>query len=143
MHYKKLTRGLVAHQQALDAFQMSSGSPYDDLLAYREQPTDAERVWLVAAFDSLVATTTDYWALNERIAKTRARKTVLLAVLEHPEILRCTITRRNWRPVSGCANGMSALGCARSTAPRAWDTFCAVAGGYHAQIGDRLLSLHP
>ncbi len=85
-HYKKLTPWVAAHQQALDAFLHEFWSFYDDLLAYREQPTDAERVRLVAAFDSLVATTTDYWALNERIAKTRARKTVLLAVLEHPEI---------------------------------------------------------
>src|SRR5262249_39390420 len=38
------------------------------------------------AFDSLFATTSDYWALNERIAKTRSKKAALLLVLSHPEI---------------------------------------------------------
>lgn len=85
-HYKKLTPALASHRQALDRFLSDFWSFYDDLLAYREQPTDAERERLAAAFDTLVATKTDYWALNERIAKTRARKAVLLAVLEHPEI---------------------------------------------------------
>jgi hypothetical protein len=43
-------------------------------------------VRLAAAFDTLWSTTSDYWALNERIAKTRAKKAALLLVLEHPEI---------------------------------------------------------
>lgn len=85
-HYKKLTPALAAHRQALDAFLDKFWSFYDDLLVYREQPTLDEQVRLAAAFDTLFATTTDYWALNDRIAKTRARKQVLLAVLDHPEI---------------------------------------------------------
>jgi hypothetical protein len=85
-HYKKLTPAIAAHRTALHAFLDDFWSLYDDLLAYREQPTDAERVRLTAAFDTLVATKTDYWALNDRIAKTGARKTALLAVLSHPEI---------------------------------------------------------
>lgn len=85
-HYKKLTPMVAAHRQALDDFLDDFWSFYDDLLAYREQPTATERVRLDAAFDTLCATKTDYWALNDRIAKTRARKNVLLAVLEHPEI---------------------------------------------------------
>ncbi len=138
-HYKKLTPWVAAHQQALDAFLHEFWSFYDDLLAYREQPTDAERVRLVAAFDSLVATTTDYWALNERIAKTRARKTVLLAVLEHPEI-----------PLHNNAAELAARQRVRkrdvSFGPRTIDPgvgYVPVAGGYHAQIGDQFLSLHP
>ena len=85
-HYKKLTPTIAAHRQALGRFLDDFWLLYDGLLAYREQPTAAERARLTAAFDTLVATTTDYWALNDRIAKTRARKSVLLAVLEHPEI---------------------------------------------------------
>jgi hypothetical protein len=38
-------------------------------------------VRLAAAFDTLFATRTDYWALNDRIAKTRAKKMALLLVL--------------------------------------------------------------
>jgi hypothetical protein len=56
------------------------------VLAYREQPDEAERVRLEAAFDRLFARVTGYDALDARIAKTRANKLALLQVLEHPEI---------------------------------------------------------
>lgn len=85
-HYKKLTPAIAAHRTALDDYLDDFWAFYADLLAYREQPTATERVRLTAAFDTVFATTTDYWALNDRIAKTRARKAVLLAVLAHPEI---------------------------------------------------------
>jgi hypothetical protein len=85
-HYKKLSPTIATHGQTLDCFLEQFWLFYDELLAYREQPRAAEQVRLAAAFDTLFATTTDYWALNERIAKTRARKAVLLAVLSHPEI---------------------------------------------------------
>ncbi len=85
-HYKKLTPWVAAHRVALDAFQEQFWEFYADLLAYREQPSPTERVRLAAAFDTLVATSTDYWALNDRIAKTRAKKAALLLVLDHPEI---------------------------------------------------------
>jgi len=85
-HYKKLTPWVAAHRTALDAFLEQFWDFYGELLAYRDQPSAAERVRLAAAFDSLFATTTDYWALNDRIAKTRAKKGALLLVLSHPEI---------------------------------------------------------
>jgi hypothetical protein len=85
-HYKKLTPWVSSHRQALDAFLEQFWDFYDELLLYREQPSASERARLEAAFDSLFATTTDYWALSERIAKTRAKKAALLLVLEHPEI---------------------------------------------------------
>jgi hypothetical protein len=85
-HYKKLSPTIAHHRQVLDHFLDDFWSFYDDLRAYQAQPTVAERVRLDAAFDTLFATTTDYWALNDRIGKTRSRKAVLLAVLAHPEI---------------------------------------------------------
>jgi hypothetical protein len=85
-HYKKLTPWLDAHREALSAFLKDFWDFYDDLLLYRQQPTRDERVRLSAAFDQLFATTTEYWALNDRIAKTRAKKAALLLVLDHPEI---------------------------------------------------------
>lgn len=85
-HYKKLTPWVDAHRVALDDFLSQFWEFYDELLAYRNHPTPTERVRLVAAFDSLFATETDYWSLNDRIAKTRAKKGALLLVLEHPEI---------------------------------------------------------
>jgi len=86
-HYKKLTPWVEAHRAALDDFLTDFWDFYDELLAYRAHPSAAERVRLAAAFDTLFATRTDYWALNDRIAKTRAKKTALLLVLDHPEIL--------------------------------------------------------
>jgi hypothetical protein len=85
-HYKKLTPWVAAHRAALDAFLRDFWDFYDELLVYRDHPTAAERVRLAAAFDTLFATRTDYWALNDRIAKTRAKKPALLLVLDHPEI---------------------------------------------------------
>ena len=85
-HYKKLTPWVAAHRVALEAFLTQFWAFYDELLAYRARPTPAERVRLAAAFDTLFATSTDYWALNDRIAKTRAKKGALLMVLDHPEI---------------------------------------------------------
>lgn len=143
-HYKKLTPAIAAHRQALNVFLDDFWSLYDDLLAYREQPTDAERVRLTATFDTLVATTTDYWALNDRIAKTRARKAVLLAVLEHPEI-----------PLHNNAAELAARQRVRkrdvSFGPRttegvtAWDTFMSLADttrklgvSFYSYINDRI-----
>jgi len=85
-HYKKLTPWITAHRVALDEFLTDFWDFYDELLAYRDRPTAEERVRLAAAFDTLFATRTDYWALNDRIAKTRAKKTALLLVLSHHEI---------------------------------------------------------
>jgi hypothetical protein len=85
-HYKKLTPWVTAHRTALDDFLSQFWDLYGELLAYRDQPSAAERVRLAAAFDNLFATETDYWALNDRIAKTRAKKGALLLVLWHPEI---------------------------------------------------------
>jgi hypothetical protein len=85
-HYKKLTPWVAANRVALDAFLTDFWDFYGELLAYRDRPTAEERVRLAAAFDTLFATRTDYWALNDRIAKTRAKKTALLLALSHPEI---------------------------------------------------------
>ena len=56
------------------------------MLAYREQPTPEKRTLLEANFDALFSTVTGYTALDERIAKSRAKKTALLRVLDHPDI---------------------------------------------------------
>jgi hypothetical protein len=85
-HYKKLTPVVSQHRQWLDDFLDDFWKFYDDLLAYRVQPTPAERTRLAAAFDTLFTTVTGYQALDQRIAMTRAKKASLLMVLEHPEI---------------------------------------------------------
>jgi Transposase IS66 family len=85
-HYKKLSPVLEPHRAALDTFLKDYWAFYHRLLAYRCAPTSDERARLERAFDSLFATTTGYWALDDRIAKTRAKQAELLQVLDHPEI---------------------------------------------------------
>ncbi len=85
-HYKKLTPCVALHQQHLDNFLKQFWGYYHDLRRYQEQPTAVERARLETAFESLFATCTGYWALDQRIALTRAKKAQLLQVLAHPEI---------------------------------------------------------
>jgi len=85
-HYKRLEPCVPHHRLALEKFRQQFWEFYDQLLAYREQPSPAEKVRLAAEFDTLFSTVTGYQALDERIAKTKLKKTSLLMVLEHPEI---------------------------------------------------------
>ena len=59
---------------------------YAQLLAYRTQPKLEEAARLERAFETVFTTVTGYNALDERIAKTHAKKGCLLMVLTHPEI---------------------------------------------------------
>lgn len=85
-HYKKLLPVVAVHREVLDTFLTDFWDYYGELLAYREHPTAAERQRLGAAFDTLFGRKEGYWALDERIALTRAKKASLLMVLAHPEI---------------------------------------------------------
>lgn len=85
-HYKKLTPYVAQHRQVLEEFLESFWVYYDELLRYRQAPTRKERERLAAKFDALFSTQTGYDALDDRIAKTQAKKDYLLMVLEHPEI---------------------------------------------------------
>jgi len=85
-HYKKLTPYVAQHRQVLEEFLASFWAYYDELLRYRQAPTRKEREQLAAQFDALFSTQTGYDALDDRIAKTQAKKDYLLMVLEHPEI---------------------------------------------------------
>ena len=85
-HYKKLTPSVPHHRRLLDDFLERFWTFYDALLTYRQQPTAAEHARLAVEFDGLFSTVTGYRALDERIAKTQAKKVCLLMVLEHPEI---------------------------------------------------------
>ncbi len=85
-YYKKLEPMIAQHRLASAQFQQRYWAFYHQLLAYRCAPTSDERARLERAFDTLFATTTGYWALDDRIAKTRAKKAELLQVLDHPEL---------------------------------------------------------
>jgi Transposase IS66 family len=125
-HYKHLDPWLPQHRAALATFLTDFWAYYAELLAYRQQPSAAERARLEAAFDRLFATETGYTALDERIALTRAKKTSLLLVLVHPEIplhnnpaelgARQRVRKRDVSFGPRTAEGV-----------RAWDTFMTLA----------------
>jgi len=85
-HYKKLNPVISLHRKLLDDFRGQYWDLYDALLNYRPAPTPAEAVRLSQEFDGLFATTTGYADLDDRIAKTQAKKDALLMVLKHPEL---------------------------------------------------------
>ena len=85
-HYKQLVPYIPYHQTLVDVFVERFWQYYGQLRCYREQPTPAETARLDEEFEALFSTVTGYAALDERIAKTRAKKTCLLMVLKHPEI---------------------------------------------------------
>jgi len=85
-HYKKLIPHVAYHRQLLDDFLKRYWGFYGQLLVYRGHPTEEDRIRLTSEFDELFSTVTGYDALDERIAKTKAKKESMLMVLEHPEI---------------------------------------------------------
>ena len=85
-HYKKLVPYVPYHRTLVEDFVQRFWTYYDQLLAYRAQPTPEEAARLDGAFEALFSTVTGYQALDERIAKTRAKKGCLLMVLTHPEL---------------------------------------------------------
>jgi FtsZ-binding cell division protein ZapB len=136
-HYKKLQPTVPLHQQQLTSFLKEFWSFYDELLAYREQPRQEERVRLEGRFETLFATRTGYWALDERITLTRGKKECLLLVLAHPEL-----------PLHNNASELGARQRVRKRAisfgprsregARAWDTFMSL-GATSRKVGVNFL----
>jgi hypothetical protein len=125
-HYKKLTPVVAAHRQALNDFLDSYWDFYAELLAYKQRPTAAEADRLSDTFNQVFSKVTGYDALDERIAKTRAKKDTLLMVLKHPELplhnnASELAVRRRVRK-----RGMS-FGPRTDAGKKAWDTFMSLA----------------
>ncbi len=85
-HYKKLFPTIEYHRQLLADFLTAFWDFYHQLLSYRLDPNPEEQKRLSDKFNQLFDTKTGYEALDERIAKTREKKTELLQILTHPEI---------------------------------------------------------
>ena len=85
-HYKKLTPFVDDHRQLLDAFQKQFWDFYRQLQSYQENPSRPEASRLRVEFDTLFSKTTGYEALDQRIAKTLAKKERLLTVLDQPQL---------------------------------------------------------
>jgi hypothetical protein len=124
--YKKLVPVFPLHQALLKEFLKSFWEYYDQLLAYRQDPTEQERERLDARFDELFSTHTGYTQLDQRIAKTQAKKASLLLVLEYPELplhnnpaelaVRQRVRKRD-----------ISFGPRTQNGARAWDTFMTLA----------------
>jgi hypothetical protein len=85
-HYKRLSPIVPVHQEQLTAFMERYWKYYKELFNYKRNPTTEKADLLSAEFDILFSTKTGYDDLDERIAKSKAKKDELLTVLEHPEI---------------------------------------------------------
>jgi len=124
-HYKKLEPTVALHRQQLDTFLGQYWAFYDQLVDYRTHPSGERAAQLSQAFDTLFSTVTKYAALDERIAKTKAKKAQLLLVLEHPELplhnnpaelgARQRVRKRDVN-----------YGPRTSTGKKAWDTFMTI-----------------
>ena len=143
-HYKKLMPSIPYHQGLLEAFVQRFWAYYAQLLAYRKQPIPEEAIRLTEEFETLFATVTGYQALDERIAKTRAKQSCLLMVLAHPEVplhnnpaelgARARVRKRD-----------VSFGPRTHEGARAWDTFMTLAAtatklgvSFYHYIQDRL-----
>lgn len=85
-HYKKLTPFVDYHRQLLEEFHTQFWDFYRQLQGYQENPSPAAANRLRTEFDTLFTTTTGYEALDQRIAKTLAKKDKLLLVLDQPHL---------------------------------------------------------
>jgi hypothetical protein len=85
-HYQSMAPCVPQHREWLEAFRKRYWDFYKQLRAYQQAPTQERSAQLREQFDELFSTVTGYDALDRRIAQTKADKTYLLMVLEHPEI---------------------------------------------------------
>ena len=85
-HYEKLSPIVDRHTKSLDHFRDRYWAYYGSLQDYRAGPTQELASTLRLEFDELFSTRTKYAALDDRIAKTAAKKDELLTVLSVPEV---------------------------------------------------------
>jgi hypothetical protein len=125
-HYKKLAPEISLHRELLNDFLKSFWEYYHQLLDYRQQPAVEECLRLETEFDQLFSIHTGYDALDQRIAKTKAKKSSLLLVLKYPELplhnnaselgVRQRVRKRD-----------VSFGPRTEDGVRAWDTFATLA----------------
>jgi hypothetical protein len=146
--YKKLMPAVPLHREWLDSFLKRFWEYYDQLLEYRQHPTPQKSACLEADFDTLFTTRTGYDALDQRIAKTQAKKASLLLVLKHPELplhnnpAELAVRQRvRKRDVS--------FGPRTQEGRKAWDTFMTLAAtvkklgvSFYVYVQDRIAETH-
>lgn len=85
-HYQSMMPCVPQHREWLEAFRKRYWDLYKQLLVYRQDPAPERAAQLREQFDELFSTVTGYDELDQRIARTKADKTYLLMVLDHPEV---------------------------------------------------------
>lgn len=147
-HYKKLSPQVAYHRQLLADFLTRYWGFYGQLLVYKGHPTEDDHQRLTGEFDELFSTVTGYDALDERIAKTKAKKESMLLVLDHPEIplhnnsaelaARKQVRRRK-----------ISFGTRSKEGTKAWDTFATLEAtakklevSFYEYIYDRISMAH-
>lgn len=83
-HYKKIKPIVPLHRKMLDDFTDEFWSFYRELLAYKAAPSSEKSQELSAKFDEIFTKKTGYEQLDDRIAKTYAKREMLLLALEFP-----------------------------------------------------------
>ena len=85
-HYERLSPAVPRHVTLLDSFLDRYWDYYRSLQDYRAGPSDEREALLRLEFDDLFSTRTGYAALDDRIAKTAAKKGELLTVLSASDV---------------------------------------------------------
>ena len=85
-HYEKLSPVVPRHAKLLDSFADRYWNYYRSLQEYRAGPSDEMAASLRMEFDELFSTRTGYATLDDRIAKTAAKRDELLTVLSVPGV---------------------------------------------------------
>ncbi len=85
-HYEKLSPVVPRHANLLDSFADRYWDYYRSLQAYCAGPSDTRKALLRLEFDELFSTRTGYAALDDRIAKTAAKRDELLTALSVPGV---------------------------------------------------------
>jgi hypothetical protein len=83
-HYRKFQVFQAETEQAIEQVRDQIWKLYKGLKAYKEAPTESERLRLEKEFDGIFLQKTSSALLNERLALTYAKKDRLLMVLFHP-----------------------------------------------------------
>jgi len=85
-HYKKLNPVVPLHITLRDEFLTKYWLYYQQLKDYKETPDPNKTRDLTHQFEALFSTRTGYQQLDDRIAKTLAKRKELLLVLKYPEL---------------------------------------------------------
>ncbi len=85
-HYKKLTPIVESHKKEQKKFKSKYWAYYRKLFEFKKEPSEKLAHSLQADFDKLFSTQTGYQQLDERIARSKAKKIELLTVLQFPDI---------------------------------------------------------